>query len=216
MHRLAHVVLFYVAVASTQFVRLPSAAAQEGTATDARDQGAAQSTTAPYAGPSIEAAAPSPAVVDPKANFKETGRFGVIGALTEDMWKGGVVFEHEHWETQALAHAGIYSKGNRDVHVIFKVGARMALGTLNYLAFGAEGQAHPGSLQDHHRDNKSFQLGPYISLQRYFAATPVMLNLWVNPVLFDRNYEFNEAGKPHAHNGVHFFQTGGFGIAYLF
>ncbi|HEY6876557.1 MAG TPA: hypothetical protein VI299_01010 [Polyangiales bacterium] len=197
MHRIAQIVMVSVVLASCQVA------------------GAFAQDVAPATTPPLVGASP-PVAVDPKANFRETGRFGVIGALTEDMWKGGFVFEHEHWEVQALAHAGFYSRNDRDVHVILKAGGRVALGTLNYFAFGAEGQAHPGSLQDGHHDNGSFQLGPYISLQRYFAATPVMLTLWVNPVLYDRYYSYEPSGAKHGYNGWHVFQTGGFGIAYLF
>jgi hypothetical protein len=170
-----------------------------------------------FAGSSLIAAHVSADVpADAKANFREKGRVGVIGALTEDMWKGGFVFEHEHFEAQALAHAGLYGHGSRDVHTIFKLGGRVALGTLNYFAFGAEYGPHPGSLDNHVSVGKSFQVGPYLSLQRYFAATPVMLNLWVNPVQYDHTFVNDGAGGREKTNAWHVFQTGGFGIAYLF
>ena len=35
---------------------------------------------------SAEAPTAPPPANDPKANFHETGRFGVIGAITEDGW----------------------------------------------------------------------------------------------------------------------------------
>jgi hypothetical protein len=164
----------------------------------------------------ISARASADVPADAKANFREKGRVGVIGALTEDMWKGGFVFEHEHFEAQVLAHAGFYGNGSRDVHTLFKLGGRVALGTLNYFAFGAEYGPHPGSLDNHVSVGKSFQVGPYVSLQRYFAATPVMLNLWVNPFQYDHSFTNDGAGGRQKTNAWHVFQTGGFGIAYLF
>jgi hypothetical protein len=161
--------------------------------------------------------APTPApAVDPKANFHETGRIGLIGALTEDMWKGGLVFEHEHFEVQVLAHAGFLNNKTRDVHTIFKLGGRIPLGTLNYFAAGLEYGPHPGSKDAGVSVGGSFQLGPYLSLQRYFAATPVMLNLWVNPVQYDHTLVANGGGGTETINAWRVFQSGGFGIAYLF
>lgn len=163
------------------------------------------------------AIAAAPALSDVHKSFRETGRFGLIGALTEDMWKGGVVFEHEHFEAQVLAHAGFEADHTRDVHIIMKAGARFALGTLNYLAIGGEFGPHPGSKDHGVSIGGSFQLGPYVSLQRYFAATPVMLCLWVNPVQYDHSIVPNAAGTGGtAKNAVRVVQTGGFGIAYLF
>jgi hypothetical protein len=161
------------------------------------------------------AQAQAPAAADPKANFREKGRVGIIGALTEDMWKGGLVFEHEYFEVQVLAHAGFEGK-TRDVHTLYKLGGRVALGTLNYFAAGFEYGPHPGSKDDGVKIGGSYQMGPYLSLQRYFAATPVMLNLWVNPVQYDHSLFSNGSGGTTTVNAWRVFQTGGFGIAYLF
>lgn len=158
---------------------------------------------------------PSPPV-DPKANFHETGRIGLLGALTEDMWKGGLVFEHEHFEIQVLAHAAFQSNKTRDIHTIYKIGGRIPLGTLNYFAIGGEFGPHPGSKDQGVNVGGSFQVGPYLSLQRYFAATPVMLNLWVNPIQYDHTLVANGSGGKDTINAWRIFQTGGFGIAYLF
>jgi hypothetical protein len=160
--------------------------------------------------------APAAKPKDPKENFRETGRIGVLGALTEDMWKGGLIFEHENFETQVIAHAGFESGKTRDVHIIFKVGGRVPLGTLNYFAFGGEFGPHPGSLDHGVKVGSSFQVGPYISLQRYFAATPVMLTLWVNPVQYDHTLYNDGTGHAETVNAFRIFQTGGFGIGYLF
>jgi len=168
------------------------------------------------ASPAKADGAPVTPVVDPKANFHETGRFGVLGALTEDMWKGGAVYEHEHFEVQLLAHAGFEGKHDRDVHLIAKVGGRIPLGTLNYLALGGEVGTHVGSKEADKALNGGYTVGPYVSLQRYFAATPVMLNLWVNPVRFDRVATVDSTGEKTAYNAYRVFQAGGFGIAYLF
>jgi hypothetical protein len=154
---------------------------------------------------------------DPKASFREKGRVGVIGALTEDMWKGGAVFEHEHFEVQLLAHFARFLHDSRDVHSMARVGGRVALGTLNYFAAGAEFATHAGSREHGVDTGGAYEVGPYVSLQRYFAATPVMLNLWVNPILYGRSYDLDGPDGSKAKSEVwRFFQSGGFGLAYLF
>jgi hypothetical protein len=154
---------------------------------------------------------------DPKANFREKGRVGVIGALTEDMWKGGAVFEHEYFEVQLLAHFARFMHESRDVHFMARAGGRVALGTLNYFAAGAEVASHAGSREHGVDTGGAYEVGPYVSLQRYFAATPVMLNLWVNPVFYERSYDVDELEQSKAkHTAWRFFQNGGFGLAYLF
>jgi hypothetical protein len=154
---------------------------------------------------------------DPKASFREKGRVGVIGALTEDMWKGGAVFEHEYYEVQLLAHFARFEHQSRDVHFMARAGGRVALGTLNYFAAGAELASHAGSRERGVDTGGAFEAGPYVSLQRYFAATPVMLNLWVNPVFYERSYELDGLDGSKAKNTAwRFFQNGGFGLAYLF
>lgn len=168
------------------------------------------------AGPAKADPVPAAPVADPKANFHETGRFGVLGALTEDLWKGGAVYEQEHFEVQLLAHAGFEGKRNRDVHMILKVGGRIPLGTLNYLALGAEAGTHVGTKEAGIALDEGYTVGPYVSLQRYFAATPVMLNLWVNPVRFDHVATADGTGGKTTSNAYRVLQAGGFGIAYLF
>jgi hypothetical protein len=159
-----------------------------------------------------EGAAPAS---DPKANFREKGRLGILGAITEDGWKGGLIFEHEFFEAQILGHASYTNKDNYDIRLGYKLGARVALGTLNYFSFGAEFGSHPGAREDGVNISKDYIVGPYISLQRYFAATPVMLNLWVNPFEYDHELEVVD-GHAHANPAWRFFQTGGFGLGYLF
>jgi hypothetical protein len=161
--------------------------------------------------PRARAEAPA---ADPKAHFRERGRVGVIGAITEDLWKGGVVFEHEHFEAQVLVHLSFTDADNRDVHSGLKLGARLPLGTLNYVAFGAEAGSFAGARADGNSLSKSYELGPYLSIQRYFAATPVMLNLWVNPVQYAHGPTEDSPARDVKRVSV--FQTGGFGLAYLF
>ena len=152
----------------------------------------------------------------PKASFVETGRIGVVGAITDDLWKGGGIYEQEHFEAQLFVHAGFEGHGTRDIHVIGKVGARIPIGALNYFAVGGEFGAHPGATEDHKSVAGAFQVGPYVSLQRYFAATPLMLLLWVNPVLYLREQHPDASGNVVATSIVRVIQTGGFGLAYLF
>jgi hypothetical protein len=160
--------------------------------------------------------APPAAAADPKAHFYEHGRIGILGALTEDMWKGGLVFEHQFFEAQVLAHYGKYSATDSDFHLITKIGGRAPLGTLNYFTFGGEFGVHPGSTESGVKVGGTVQYGPYIGLERYFAATPVMLCLWVNPYQHDSVQHPDATGGVYTDKGYHIFQTGGFGLAYLF
>jgi hypothetical protein len=162
-----------------------------------------------------EPAAPA-VVADPKLNFHERGRFGLLGAITEDAWKGGVVFEYEYFEAQILGHMSYESKDTHDQRLSYKLGARLPLGTLNYFAFGAELGHHPGGRERGVSLSHDYNLGPYVSLQRYFAATPIMLNLWVNPVQYDHQAVVGDDGKVETTPVWRIFQTGGFGVAYLF
>ncbi len=149
--------------------------------------------------------------------FRETGRFGVIGALTEDMWKGGFTYLSESWETSLIGHAGIDSTNETtDVHLIAKAGYRHNLGSFNYLALGAEFGTHPGSKDAGADVSGAWNAGAYVALERYFAGTNLMINLWVNPVSYTHNLSNNGTGGVLTSNTLHFLQTGGFGIAYLF
>lgn len=163
------------------------------------------------------AAASEPAHAEPKKEpFVEKGRFGVLGALTDDMWKVGAVFEHQHFEASVLFHAGFESGDTRDLHFIFKAGGRVPLGTLNYLAIGGEYGPHWASREAGISTGGSFHVGPYMGLQRYFAGTPLMINLWVCPVSYEYFENNDGAGGLAKTKTVHAFRQGGFGLAYLF
>jgi hypothetical protein len=185
-------------------------------------------TTRDAAGPPVAAEATPPAFVAAppsadkpagevkKAPFHEKGRLGVLGALTNDMWKVGPIFEHEYFEAAVLGHAGFESGGTRDIHLIFKAAGRLPLGALNYLALGGEFGPHWGSTEGGIKTGGSYQVGPYVSFQRYFAGTPLMINLWVCPVsyeYFENNDGSNNLMKTTT---THLFRQGGFGLAYLF
>jgi hypothetical protein len=148
--------------------------------------------------------------------FRENGRFGMLGALTSDMWKAGLVFEHEHFEANVLFHAGIRDDDTRDLHVIFKAGGRIPLGALNYLAIGGEYGPHWGSKEYGVSTGGSFHAGPYLSLQRYFAKTPLMINLWVCPASYEYFENATPAGARTSTKALNAFRQGGFGLAYLF
>lgn len=197
----------HLAIAASVSAVLTVAAPGLAQAEDAAPPASSERTQAP------KADAPKEPV---KLPFREHGRIGVVGALTEDMWKGGLVFEHENFELQVLAHAGPLGDQERDVHIIMKAGGRINLGTLNYLALGAEYGPHPGSREQGKDIGGTFQAGPYISLERYFAATPVMLVLWVNPIQYDYQVAADGAGGVTREGHIRILQSGGFGLAYLF
>jgi hypothetical protein len=201
-----------VAAADEPATTLPTA-----TATAAADS------PTPTPEPRAPAATPvSPPTVDTphddkkKEPFHEKGRFGFLGALTDDMWKAGLVFEHEHFEAQVLFHAGFETGDTRDLHFIFKAGGRIPLGALNYLAVGGEYGPHWASKDAGLATGGSFHVAPYVGLQRYFAGTPLMINLWVCPGSYEYFENNDGAGKLAATKTVHVFRQGGFGLAYLF
>ncbi len=149
--------------------------------------------------------------------FRETGRFGVMGALTEDMWKGGFTYLSESWETSLIGHAGFDGDNKTtDAHIIAKAGYRHNLGSFNYLALGGEFGTHPGSKDKGTDVSGAWNAGAYVALERYFAGTNLMINLWVNPVSYTHELSNNGTGGVLTSNTLRFLQTGGFGIAYLF
>lgn len=170
----------------------------------------------------LPGAAPVPSSVDTphddkkKEPFHEKGRFGFLGALTDDMWKAGLVFEHEHFEAQVLFHAGFETGDTRDLHFVFKAGGRIPLGALNYLAIGGEYGPHWASKDAGLATGGSFHVAPYVGLQRYFAGTPLMINLWVCPGSYEYFENNDGAGKLVSTKTAHVFRQGGFGLAYLF
>jgi hypothetical protein len=208
---------FTLALASLAALALTAATAHDARAEGAANDEPSTSTSSVVAPePAAPPANPDAKSASTKAPFREHGRFGLAGALTEDMWKGGIIFEHEHFEAQVLAHAGPLGEQERDVHIIGKVGARLNLGTLNYLALGGEFGPHPGAREAGKNVGGAYQVGPYISLERYFAATPVMMVLWVNPIQYDHSRAVDANGEVKSANAIRVFQSGGFGLAYLF
>jgi hypothetical protein len=148
-------------------------------------------------------------------NYSDKGRFGVMGAITEDMWKGGFVYEAPDWEFNMIGHYGITDGDTIETHVITKLGARWDIGHQNFFSAGIDYQMHPGRKEAGVSLSSEYQVGPYIGFQRHFAGSPVMLTLWVNPFQFDHGATVNAGQVVHT-NSRHFFQTGGFGVAYLF
>ena len=149
-------------------------------------------------------------------DFEETGHFGVLGALTEDMWKGGFAYFAEKWEFNLIGHYGNEGNNTIETHVITKIGYRHNMSNYNYLAVGLDYGSHPGRKSSGISVSDEYQIGPYISFERYFPNTPVMLVLWVNPFQFSHGSEIGSDGVKENINSRHFFQTGGFGISYLF
>ncbi|MBX9768239.1 MAG: hypothetical protein K2X47_13275, partial [Bdellovibrionales bacterium] len=143
-----------------------------------------------------------------------------LGALTDDQWKGGFVYQAESWEVNLIGHYGVTKIDNTpdsiETHLIAKVGGRSNLGSYNYFAYGVEYSAHPGRKDKGLDVSDSYAVGPYIALQRYFSGTNLMLNLWVNPFNYERSTDNDGSGGKTVSTINHFFQTGGFGVAYMF
>ncbi len=154
------------------------------------------------------------------SEFREEGRFGFLGAITDDLWKGGFVYEHEKFEVQALYHVNWDDGDVVESHLLTKVGYRINLENYNYLAIGAQYNAHPFAHAGDISLSSTYETGPYVSFQRYFPGTNIMLQIWVNPVLFEHavTAETQSDGSMMAvsSNSRRIMQTGGFGVTYLF
>lgn len=152
-------------------------------------------------------------------SFMQEGHFGVLGAITDDLWKGGIVYEGERLEAQVLYHRNDDDGDTSDSHLLTKIGYRWDIGNYNYFVAGAEYGTHPGAKVGGVSVNDTYEAGPYISLERYFSGSNLMLCLWVNPFLYEHKTDAtNNSGvyTKSATNSRHYFQNGGFGIAYLF
>ncbi|MBC7387313.1 MAG: hypothetical protein H7301_14270 [Cryobacterium sp.] len=101
-------------------------------------------------------------------------------------------------------------------HLITKLGLGHSIGHQNFLSYGIDCQAHPGRKESGVSLSSEYQIGPYLGFARYFAGSPIMLSLWVNPFQYDHGASVDGNGQVVHTNSRHFFQTGGFGIAYLF
>ncbi|MBX9768933.1 MAG: hypothetical protein K2X47_16790 [Bdellovibrionales bacterium] len=153
-------------------------------------------------------------------DFVEKGSFGVLGAITDDHFKAGFVYQAESWEASLTGHYSVIKKNAKPDSIktlaVIKAGGRKNLGSHNYFAYGVEYSAHPGESDQGVDVSDAYSLAPYIALQRYFAGTNLMLSLWVNP--FNYNYDSESNGLGGKTNPIsnQYFITGGFGVAYLF
>ena len=164
-----------------------------------------------------------PAVVLNHDDFKEPGRFGFVGAITEDAFQFGGTRVGEHYEVVLTADASFASihgssalkGGLGDVGITLRGGPRFSLGHLNYLSFGVQGHTHVFGKDDGVSTDGAYTIGPYIGLHRNFAGTPLMISLWVLPYEFSRDVMNDGSGGRVTLEQHQFFQAGGFGLAYL-
>ena len=197
--------LSVVSAMITMFIGLRSSSAQE--------QPAAPS-------PGEKAAAP---VVLNHDDFREPGRFGLIGAITDDAFQFGGIRADEHYEAvltldgsfAALGGSSAIKRGLGDMGVTLRGGPRFSLGHLNYLSLGAQGHTHFFGKDDGVSTLGGYTVGPYVGMSRNFAGTPLMITLWVLPYEFSRELMNDGAGNQVSLEEHKFFQAGGFGLAYL-
>lgn len=148
--------------------------------------------------------------------FTETGRFGLMGSVTEDLLKAGPVFYTENLEVNAFAHYDSDSNGDIQLDALFKLGYRIPLQHSNYLSVGAQYQPEFAQKVANVSVSGTYKAGPYVGFQRYFAGNHLMLNFWINPFYFEQTKEAGATGGIVSHHTRHFFQNGGFGLAWLF
>lgn len=105
------------------------------------------------------------------------------------------------------------SQATGDIGVELRVGKRFNIGSFNYFSAGAFAQTELFAVTSGVQSNGHYLAGPYIGFQRHFSGTNLMLTLYVLPV----NYTYTPAFQGVASTqGWQFFQTGAFGLAYLF
>ncbi len=150
------------------------------------------------------------------AEFTETGRFGLMGTVTDDLLKAGPVFYSENFEVSAFAHYENDSDNTTQLDTMFKVGYRIPLQHSNYLSFGAEYSPEFAQKVSGVSVSGTYKIGPYVGFQRYFAGNHLMLNFWINPFYFESTKQSDGAGGIATFIDHRYFQTGGFGIAWLF
>ena len=156
-------------------------------------------------------------------DFVEPGRFGLLGAITDDAFQFGGLRVDEHYELAFTADASFASRGGSsaihgglgDFGLTLRGGPRFSLGHLNYLSFGAQGHMPLAGKDDGVSTYGSYAVGPYVGVSRNFAGTPLMITLWVLPYEFTRDLFNDGAGNQVALEQHKFFQAGGFGLAYL-
>ena len=142
---------------------------------------------------------------------KEPGRTGLLGAVTDDLFKFGLVRLEENWELNLLAHGEYSDSDNHQVDVMARTGVRWNLGAYNYGVLGAQVQTLVDGKVGGATTAGTLQAGPYVGLERYFAGTNIMISLWVNPYYYDREKLGDTSVVTHR-----VLQNGGFGVAYLF
>lgn len=183
----------------------------------------AAATPAPVA-PEASSPAPVPAEAPaPKSHDTvETGHFGLVGAVTNDGFQSGLTRVGEHYEAVLTADASFaalksssgVSGATGDLGLTMRAGPRISLGSLNYLALGAQGHRIFFGKDNGVSTAGSFTVGPYVGLERRFAGTPLMISLWVLPYQFSHEY-LADGGKQVTIDTHQFFQGGGFGLTYL-
>ncbi len=164
-----------------------------------------------------------PATVLNHDDFKEPGRFGFVGAITDDAFQFGGTRVGEHYEvvlTLDASFASIHGSsalkgGLGDIGVTVRGGPRFSLGHLNYLSLGVQGHESFFGKDDGVSTEGSVAIGPYVGVHRNFAGTPLMISLWVLPYEFTRELMNDGAGNQVSLEQHRFFQAGGFGLAYL-
>jgi hypothetical protein len=193
--------------------------ARNGRADEAEPKPEAAVTATATGAPAPDADHPAAGKVD-KSNFKEPGRFGLLGAVTSDGFQFGAARVGEHYEVVLTADAsyaeirgGAGSTG--DIGTTLRAGPRFGLGQLNYLVVGAQGHTSLFGRDNGVSTMGQYALGPYVGLERHFAGTPLMISLWVLPYQFERTVANDGSGGRQVMLSHQFFQGGGFGLTYL-
>jgi hypothetical protein len=167
--------------------------------------------------------------------YVEPGRWGVQWTVTEDTVFVGLAYDSDKYDFlfNISGHTYIGSGGPTQSYPInTHFGLRENLGSQNYFAYGLAANVVAFGTDYGSGVGSSFtapapagaqgvdiagagRVGPYIALQRHFAHSGLMLNVWTMPYAYQTNI-VNANNQKVVTNDHRFFESGGIGIAYLF
>ena len=166
--------------------------------------------------------------------YVEPGRHGFQLSVTEDTVFGGYTYKSNHFDALFNFSGHSYGSGNQPFSypINAHAGYRINIGDHNYIATGLavnfvlfgkdygngagnqlvlpnNPSAHGVSLFGMGR------YGNYVSLQRHFPHSNLMIELWTMPYAYQLNI-MNANGQKVVSHDNRYFESGAVGIAYLF
>lgn len=154
-------------------------------------------------------------------DYVEPGRFGTEFLMTTGNMQVGGIYVSDSFEA-ALDFAGQWgtggnspAKSDSDYGAEVRLGKRFNIGDFNYIVLGLDGSTNAGSSGGVSIAG-TYNVGPYVAVERHFSGTHIMLNAYVLPVNYFHSVGNDGNGNKVNTNSVEVFYEGGVGIAYLF